>query len=82
MYNIIWGFGKKKYTQTASFFIEDLGNGQTQTKLNVFLAETKVRGMMQTGFSDGKRLMIEAPYLEIYNILDSEVELRKSRPTK
>lgn len=84
-YNIIWGLGKKKYTQKASLLIEDHGQG-SMVRLNLYLNETKSRGIFGTSFSDGKLIKYGGPYREFFAALDAEVKRRggsaQTMPTK
>src|SRR6476661_6857255 len=45
IYNILWGFGKKKLTQKASLLIEDNGPAGSVVHLNLLVAQTKARGI-------------------------------------
>ena len=76
IYNIFWGFGKKKYTQKASLLVEDNGGAATVVRLNLHLNESKSRGIWGTSFTDGKLVRIGEPYAEFYQALDAEVARR------
>ena len=75
IYNIFWGFGKKKWTQKASLLIEEDGAG-SRVRLNMMLSETKSRGIFGTSFTDGKIVRVAAPYQEFFQLLDSEMAQR------
>ena len=77
IYNIIWGFGKKKRTQLASILMEP--NGQAASKINLKLTtvESKSRGLIGSGFSDGVPVKVAEPYTAFYAALDAEVARRK-----
>lgn len=75
IYNIFWGFGKKKYTQKASLLIEDNGAG-TSVRLNLTVYETKARGIFGTSFTDGKLIRQAAPYNDFFRYLDAEMANR------
>lgn len=79
IFNIFWGFGKKKWTQKASLLIEedDLGS---RVRLNMILSETKARGIFGTSFTDGKIVRYVEPYQEFFRALDSEVVSRGGNP--
>lgn len=76
IYNIIWGFGKKKKTQQASILVEEMVPNQTTIKLNLSLNEAKSRGMFGTAFKDGKLVEFGEPYAEFYAALDTEMARR------
>lgn len=76
IYNIFWGFGKKKYTQKASLLVEDYGGTQALVRLNLHVHETKARGIFGTSFTDGKLVRFAGPYQEFFNALDAEVARR------
>lgn len=76
IYNIFWGFGKKKYTQKASLLIEDNGGPTSVVRLNLHLNESKSRGIWGTSFTDGKLVRVGEPYAEFYQALDAEVARR------
>ena len=75
IFNIFWGFGKKKWTQKASLLIEDDGAG-SRVRLNMMLSETKARGIFGTSFTDGKLVRVAAPYQEFFQVLDAEMAQR------
>jgi hypothetical protein len=76
IYNILWGFGKKKLTQKASLLVEDQGGAGSTVRLNLLVAETKARGIFGTSFSDGKMVKTADPYNQFFTALDAEVARR------
>jgi len=80
IFNIFWGFGKKKWTQKASLLIEEDGEG-SRVRLNMMLSETKARGIFGTSFTDGKLVRVAAPYQEFFQVLDGEMAARAPIPT-
>ncbi len=79
IYNIFWGFGKKKWTQKASLLIEENGLG-SRVRLNMMLSETKSRGIFGNSFTDGKIVRIAQPYQDFFSTLDQEVRNRGGSP--
>ena len=75
IFNIFWGFGKKKWTQKASLLVEEDGLG-SRVRLNMMLSETKARGIFGTSFTDGKIVRFAAPYQEFFQLLDAEMAQR------
>lgn len=75
LFNIFWGFGKKKYTMKASLLVEEMGAG-TQVRLNLHLNETKSRGIFGTSFSDGVLIRQGDPYRDFYAVMNREVQNR------
>jgi hypothetical protein len=75
IYNIFWGFGKKKYTQKASLLIEDTGAGSL-VRVNLTVYETKARGIFGTSFTDGKLIRQAEPYNDFFRYLDAEMANR------
>ena len=75
IFNIFWGFGKKKWTQKASLLIEEDGAG-SRVRLNLMLSETKARGIFGTSFTDGRLVRYADPYREFFRYLDGEVAAR------
>lgn len=75
IYNIFWGFGKKKFTQKASLLVEDTGAGAL-VRLNLTVYETKARGIFGTSFTDGKLVRFAEPYNDFFRYLDVEVAQR------
>ena len=75
IYNIFWGFGKKKYTQKASLLIEDTGAGSL-VRLNLTVYETKSRGIFGTSFTDGKLIRQAGPYNDFFRYVDAEMANR------
>lgn len=80
IYNIFWGFGKKKYTQKASLLVEENGGTQALVRLNLHVHETKARGIFGTSFTDGKLVRFADPYQDFFNALDAEVARRAPTP--
>lgn len=79
IYNIFWGFGKKKWTQKASILVEENGLG-SRVRLNMMLHETKSRGIFGTSFTDGKLVRVAQPYQDFFRVLDEEVRNRGGSP--
>ena len=79
IFNIFWGFGKKKWTQKASLLIEEDGLG-SRVRLNMMLSETKARGIFGTSFTDGKLVRYGQPYQEFFRALDAEITSRGGSP--
>jgi len=75
IFNIFWGFGKKKWTQKASLLVEENGLG-SRVRLNMMLSETKARGIFGTSFTDGKLVKFAEPYQDFFSTLDAEVASR------
>jgi hypothetical protein len=80
IYNIFWGFGKKKYTQKASLLIEDTGAGSL-VRLNLTVYETKARGIFGTSFTDGKLIRQAEAYNDFFRYLDVEMANRGASAT-
>ena len=76
IYNIIWGFGKKKHTQLASLLVEQVSPTKTTVKLNLSVNESKSRGFMGNAFKDGQIVKIAEPYEQFYSSLDAEIARR------
>lgn len=79
IYNILWGFGKKKLTQKASLLVEDNGPAGSVVHLNLLVAQTKARGIFGTSFSDGQMVKVADPYEQFFAALDQEVKDRALR---
>lgn len=79
IYNIFWGFGKKKWTQKASLLVEEDGAG-SRVRLNMMLSETKSRGIFGNAFTDGKIVRYGEPYQEFFRALDAEITSRGGNP--
>lgn len=79
IYNILWGFGKKKMTQKAAVLVEDNGPAGTVVRLNLLVSQTKARGIFGTSFSDGQMVKTAEPYSEFFTALDAEVKDRALR---
>ena len=76
IYNIFWGFGKKKLTQKASLLVEENGAAGAMVRLNLHINEAKARGIWGTSFSDGKLVRVAEPYTSFFTALDGEVRRR------
>jgi hypothetical protein len=76
IYNILWGFGKKKLTQKASILVEETGPATSTVRLNLHVTETKARGIFGTSFSDGKLVKVAEPYTAFFTALDTQVQQR------
>jgi hypothetical protein len=79
IYNIFWGFGKKKLTQKAAVLVEDNGPSGTLVRLNLLVAQTKARGIFGHSFSDGQMVKTAEPYDDFFAALDAEVKDRALR---
>lgn len=79
IYNIFWGFGKKKWTQKASILVEEDGLG-SRVRVNMMLSETKARGIFGTSFTDGKLMRHAEPYNAFFGALDAEIASRGGSP--
>ncbi len=77
IYNIIWGFGKKKRTQMASLFMEPVSGG-SMLRLKLSVIESKSRGIGGS-VSDGVPVKIGEPYRDFYTALDAEVARRSGQ---
>ncbi|MGN6278895.1 MAG: hypothetical protein ACTHM8_09265 [Sphingomonas sp.] len=77
MFNIIWGLGKKKYTQTAQFLVEQMQPGQTSLTLNLFLNESKTRSIVFGKKATDATLIRQAqPYADLLAVVDQQVARR------
>jgi len=76
IYNILWGFGKKKLTRKASLLVEDNGPSTSVVHLNLLVAQTKARGIFGTSFSDGQMVKTADAYDQFFTALDAEVKNR------
>lgn len=76
IYNIIWGFGKKKRTQRAAIFMEPKGAGKSVLRLRLTIVESKSRGIVGAGFSEGQAVKVAEPYEAFYTALGAEVATR------
>lgn len=79
IYNILWGFGKKKLTQKAAVLVEDNGPASTLVRLNLLVSQTKARGIFGHSFSDGQMVKAGEPYNDFFGALDAEVKDRSLR---
>lgn len=83
MFNIFWGLGKKKYTQTAQFLVEEMQPGQTTLRLNLFLNESKTRSIIFGNKATDAMLIRQGePYTALLQLVDAEVARRKPLETK
>lgn len=76
IYNIIWGFGKKKRTQMASIFMEPVGKVRSRLRINLTIVESKQRGFIAQGISDGVPVKVAEPYDAFLTTLDTEIAMR------
>ncbi|MGN6538032.1 MAG: hypothetical protein ACTHKQ_20165 [Mesorhizobium sp.] len=77
MYNIFWGLGKKKYTQTAQFLVEEIHPGQTTLTLNLFLNESKTRSIVfGKKATDATLIKQGQPYADLLANVDQQVARR------
>lgn len=79
IYNILWGFGKKKLTQKAAVLVEDNGAAGTVVRLNLLVAQTKARAIFGHSFSDGQLVKTAEPYNDFFTALDAQVKDRALR---
>ena len=79
IYNILWGFGKKKLTQKASLLIEDNGPTGSVVRLNLMVSQMKARNVYATTFSDGQMVKVREPYGQFFATLDAEIQARAMR---
>lgn len=86
MFNIFWGLGKKKLTQTAQFLVEEIKPGETSLRLNLFINESKTRSIVfGSRMTDALLVKHGAPYNDLLAVVDQEVARRvaaKSVPAK
>lgn len=78
IYNIFWGFGKKKYMQKASMLIEETGPSSALVRLNLHVMESKSRGIWGTSFTDGKLVRFRDPYAEFFTAYQAELARRST----
>lgn len=79
MFNIIWGLGKKKYTQTAQFLVQEIRPGQTTLTLNLFLNESKTRSIVfGQKNTDATVIRQPEPYNTLLAAVDEQVAKRSS----
>jgi hypothetical protein len=79
IYNILWGFGKKKLTQKAAVLVEDNGPSGSVVHLNLLVSQTKSRWIFGNSFSDGQIVKVGEPYQEFFTALDAQVKDRELR---
>ncbi|MDR6834584.1 MULTISPECIES: hypothetical protein [unclassified Sphingopyxis] len=74
VYNIFWGFGKKKLTQVASVFVEPVS--PTLTRISVKLQTVEAKARMGSSYSDGKPVVFGEPYKAFYAEFDKALAVR------
>ncbi len=74
VYNIFWGFGKKKLTQVASVFVEPIS--PTMTRISVKLQTVEAKARMGSSYSDGKPVVFGEPYKAFYVECDKALAVR------
>jgi hypothetical protein len=74
-YNIIFGFGGKKRTQTVTAFVESAGPQACHIRLNYVLT-TKKTGIYGTRADDGEAIMDIALYQKTFEVIGTEVNTR------
>ena len=74
VYNIFWGFGKKKLTQVASVFVEP--TSPTTTRISVKLQTVEAKARMGSSYSDGKPVLFGEPYKAFYAEFDKALAVR------
>lgn len=74
VYNIFWGFGKKKLTQVASVFVEPIS--PTLTRMSVKLQTVEAKARMGSSYSDGKPVLFGEPYNAFYAEFDKALAIR------
>ncbi len=74
VYNIFWGFGKKKLTQVASVFVEPMS--LTTTRISVKLQTVEAKARMGSSYSDGKPVLFGEPYKAFYAEFDKALAVR------
>ena len=74
VYNIFWGFGKKKLTQLASVFVEPIS--PTLTRMSIKLQTVEAKSRMGSSYSDGKPLAFAEPYTAFYAEFDKALAVR------
>ncbi len=74
VYNIFWGFGKKKLTQVASVFVEPIS--PTLTRMSVKLQTVEAKARMGSSYSDGKPVVFGEPYNDFYAEFDKALAVR------
>lgn len=79
VYNIFWGFGKKKLTQVASVFVEPVS--PTLTRISVKLQTVEAKARMGSSYSDGKPVQFGEPYKAFYAEFDKALAVRMAEAT-
>lgn len=74
VYNIFWGFGKKKLTQVASVFVEPIS--PTLTRMSVKLQTVEAKARMGSSYSDGKPVVFGEPYKDFHAEFDKALAVR------
>lgn len=74
VYNIFWGFGKKKLTQLASVFVEPIS--PTLTRMSVKLQTVEAKSRMGSSYSDGKPVAFAEPYSAFYTEFEKALSVR------
>ncbi|HJS12070.1 hypothetical protein [Sphingopyxis sp.] len=74
VYNIFWGFGKKKLTQLASVFVEPIS--PTLTRMSVKLQTVEAKARMGSSYSDGKPVVFAEPYNAFYTEFEKALSVR------
>lgn len=74
VYNIFWGFGKKKLTQVASIFVEPISPALTRMSIKLQTVEAKAR--MGSSYSDGKPVVFAEPYNAFHAEFDKALAVR------
>ena len=79
VYNIFWGFGKKKLTQVASIFVEPISPALTRMSIKLQTVEAKAR--MGSSYSDGKPVAFAEPYNAFHAEFDKALAVRMAETT-
>lgn len=74
VYNIFWGFGKKKLTQVASVFVEPIS--PTLTRMSLKLQTVEAKSRIGSSYSDGKPVVFAEPYHDFYAEFDKAMAVR------
>lgn len=74
VYNIFWGFGKKKLTQLASVFVEPIS--PTVTRMSIKLQTVEAKARMGSSYSDGKPVVFAEPYNAFYTEFEKALSVR------
>jgi hypothetical protein len=76
VYNIFWGFGKKKLTQLASVFVEPIS--PTLTRMSVKLQTVEAKARMGSSYSDGKPVLFAEPYKAFHTEFEKALAVRSA----